>query len=312
MAMKFKNSTNIQGYLYQAKLDLKKTGENSKAPGTEYIAGSIEIATDEACTNIVPVHFTYVTATTKSGKSNDTFNVLKNIINKVYKSVMENGKEHAQKFRIDSVIGLNEFYSDRSGKEELVSVKRNDGGFVHVTNEIDPDERKRNTFRCDMIITGFRRQEADDENGRPEKGIIKGAIFDFRGSLLPVEFSAVAPAAIDYFEGLGASNKNPVITEVRGRMISEVVVTKTSDESAFGEAEVRETRKSNKDYIITWAAPETKEFDSEETITAKELNEAMTARETYLATIKQRQDEYKASKGNASSAAAPATGGFNF
>ena len=36
----------------------------------------------------------------------------------------------------------------------------------------------------------------------------------------------------------------------------------------------------------------------------------MTARETYLATLKQRQDEYKASKQNA--AAAPTTGGFQF
>ena len=44
----------------------------------------------------------------------------------------------------------------------------------------------------------------------------------------------------------------------------------------------------------------------------------MTARETYLATVKQRNDEYKASKGNAIAAAKPAaattvaSGGFNF
>ena len=39
---------------------------------------------------------------------------------------------------------------------------------------------------------------------------------------------------------------------------------------------------------------------------------AIAARETYLATIKQRQDEYKASKNAASAAAAPAKTGFNF
>lgn len=36
----------------------------------------------------------------------------------------------------------------------------------------------------------------------------------------------------------------------------------------------------------------------------------MTERQTYLATIKQRQDEYKASR--QSNIAAPAAGGFNF
>ena len=36
----------------------------------------------------------------------------------------------------------------------------------------------------------------------------------------------------------------------------------------------------------------------------------MTQRQTYLATIKQRQDEYKAAKN--ASIAAPAPGGFNF
>jgi hypothetical protein len=47
-------------------------------------------------------------------------------------------------------------------------------------------------------------------------------------------------------------------------------------------------------------------------MTVAELNEAITNRETYLATIKQRQEEYKASKGAAPTIAAPAAGAFNF
>ena len=66
------NATHIAGSLYQHDLTLKVTGENSKAPGTEFISGNIEIATDDAGVNIVPVHFTYVTATTAKGKANDT------------------------------------------------------------------------------------------------------------------------------------------------------------------------------------------------------------------------------------------------
>jgi hypothetical protein len=48
-------------------------------------------------------------------------------------------------------------------------------------------------------------------------------------------------------------------------------------------------------------------------MTAAELTEAIAAREVYLAGVKQRADEYKASKGAApANAAAPAQGAFNF
>jgi len=76
------NTTRIEGVLYQHSLELKVSGPNSKKPGTEFISGNIEIATNDAMTNIVPVHFTYVTATTAQGKENATFTTLKGIIDK--------------------------------------------------------------------------------------------------------------------------------------------------------------------------------------------------------------------------------------
>lgn len=76
---------------------------------------------------------------------------------------MGNGKENAGKLRIDSALNLNEFYSDRNGKEELVSTKRNEGGFVHMVDVIAEDEKTRNTFKCDMIITNVVRMMADEE-----------------------------------------------------------------------------------------------------------------------------------------------------
>ena len=306
------NATRIMGYLYQHDLSLRESGPNSKNPGTQYITGSIEIATDDAGINIVPVHFTYVTSTFGSGKPNDTFNTLKNIIDKVYKNAMEHGKENAQRFRIDSAIGLNEFYSDRSGKEELVSVKRNEGGFVHPVNSIDDAENKRNTFDVDIVITGVTHVEADEDRKTPEKAIVKGAIFNFRNELLPVEFSVIHAGAIDYFESLGANSKNPVFTHVRGNQISETIVREIVEESAFGDPSVREVKNTRKDFVITWAASETYAWDDEGSITAQEFLDAIAGRETTLATLKQRNDEYKASQGKAPAAAAPAAGGFNF
>ena len=309
---KMTNTTHIEGLLYEHKLELRESGPNSKNPGTKFIMGTVDIATDDACTNIVPVHFTYLTATTSKGATNATFTTLSNIVDGKYGSVMADGKDKAVKLRIDSALGLNEFYTDRNGQEELVSPKRNEGGFVHVADSLAEDEAIRNTFKCDMLITGVKEVEADEEKKLPAKAIVRGAIFDFRGSLMPVEFSAVNPNAIKYFVGLGASNANPTFTCVWGRQVSETIVREIRTESAFGEDEVREVKNTRKDFVITGASKEPYIWDDETTLTANEVAEAVANRETYLATIKQRQDEYKASKNAATAAAAPAKTGFNF
>lgn len=308
----FINTTHIEGVLYEHDLTLKESGETSKNPGTKFISGTISIATDDAMTNIVPVHFTYVTATFGSGKPNDTFTTLSNIINGTFGSYMKDGADKAVKLRVDSALGLNEFYTDRNGKEELVSAKRNEGGFVHKVDALDEDEKVRNTFKADMVITSVKHVDADDEKNLPEKCIVKGAIFDFRKSLLPIEFSATNPNAMRYFENLDASQKNPVFTCVWGRQVSEVVVRQIVTESAFGEDEVREVKNTRRDFVITGAAKEPYVWDDESSITAAELNEAIQKREVDLAAMKKRQDEYKASRNAAPKAAAPAQGGFNF
>ena len=306
------NNTHIEGVLYEHDLQAKESGANSKNPGTPFISGTISIATDDAMTNIVPIHFTYVTATFGSGKPNDTYTTLNNIINGTFGSYMKDGAEKAVKLRVDSALGLNEFYTERNGKEELVSAKRNEGGFVHKVDTLDEDEKVRNTFKVDMLINNVTRTEADDEKNIPEKVIVKGAIFDFRKNLLPVEFSATNPNAMNYFEGLGATQKEPVFTCVWGRQVSETIVRQIVTESAFGEDEVREVKNSRRDFVITGAAKEPDVWDDESSITAAELNEAIQKREVDLAAMKKRQDEYKASKNKITPAAAPAQGGFNF
>lgn len=310
MKKTMENVTHIEGILYEHNLESKVSGPNSKTPGTSFISGTISIATDDALTNIVQVHFTYVTPTTAKGSANATYILLQNIIDGLVGTYMKDGPDKAAKLRVDSAIGLNEFYSDRNGKSELVSTKRNEGGFVHLINTLAEDEKVRNTFKCDMVITGVTHIDGDEEKKLPEKVIVKGAIFDFRKALLPVEFSATNPGAMAYYEGLGASNSEPVFTKVWGRQVSETIVREIREESAFGEDNVREVQTTRKDFVITGGAKDPYPWDEEEFLTAKELTDAMTQRQTYLATIKQRQDEYKAAKN--ASIAAPAPGGFNF
>lgn len=318
MKKKMINATHIEGYVYEHKLEKKVSGENSKNPGTEFINGILRIATDDEMLNVVDVHFSYVTETTKNGKANSTYGVLLNIIEGKIGSVMEHGKENAGKLRIDSAIGLNEWYDNNTTGHPLVSVKRNEGGFVHVTQEL-AEEKNRATFDTDMVITNVIRTEADEERDLPEKVTVKGCIFDFRGSLLPVEFNVYTPyapeKALDYFENLGATSSSPVFTRVQGVQISKTVIRKIEEESAFGDTKVKEVRNSQRDFVINWAQPETYAWDSEETLLVSELNEKMAAREVTLAEIKKRQDEYQATKGNAlsgTSISAPAKGEYKF
>lgn len=308
------NRTHIEGFIYEHDLQMRESGPNSKTPGTQFIMGNLNIATDDGMLNIVPIHFSYVTATTSKGNVNATFNVLEQIINGNLGSVMEHGKENAAMVRIDSAIGLNDFYVDRNGEETLVSAKRNEGGFVHTAFELNADESARNTFEVDMLITNVRTVDANEEQNQPEKAIIKGAVFDFRGAILPIELSAVNPNAIAYFESLGASSKEPVFTKLKGRQVSETITRTITEESAFGEPSVRVVSNSRKDWVVTWALPDPYVWDDASTITAAELSEALANREIYLADVKKRQDEYKASKGQASgkSAIPKAAGAFNF
>ena len=298
------NASHIEGRIYEHNLEKKVSGETSKNPGTEFITGTINIATDDDCMNVVPVHYTYVTETTKNGKTNNTFTILNSVIEGKIGTVVGVGKDNAGMIRIDSAIALNEWYDQN---DTLISVKRNEGGFIHQVSELC-DENQRATFNTDIVINACTRMEPNEERGLPERMVVKGAIFDFRNALLPVEFTVTHPGAMDYFEGLDAGPKNPVFTRVQGKQVSQTVIKSVSEESAFGEAIVKQTKSSFKDFVITWAQAEPYEWDSEETILASELSEAVSNREIYKAELKKRQDEYRASKNTV----APAKGGYNF
>ena len=297
------NSSHIEGYLYEHKLENKVSGATSKNPGTEFISGTISVATDESLLNVVQIHFTYVVPTfAKSGKPNTTYTTLQAIIDGKIPTVMDAGKESAGRVRVDSSIALNEWYDTRTAGNPLISVKRNEGGFVHqmsAAEDLDTNVENRANFKADMVITKAARVDADEEKGTPEKMILGGCIFDFRNAILPVEFTVLAPKAMDYFESQDISPKNPFFTQVAGNQVSQTVETTTTEESAFGEAMVKTTRSSHRDFVVTWAQAEPYAWDDESTILASELDKAIADREVYLADIKKRQDEYQVTKGNA-------------
>lgn len=314
------NREHVAGRVYDHDLAVKVTGENSKHPGTTYIGGTLDVATDEEGLNIITVHFTYVTEVTSKGNKNNTFTALKNIIENG-KTIVTDGFDEATMVRIDTALALNDFYSNRSGTEELVSTKRNNGGFVTIVNKLE-DESTRNNFEFDMLINGTRLVEADPERNISEDYlIVKGAVFDFRKAILPVEFIVKNKGGIKYFEGLDASPANLIFTKVWGKIQSQTIVDRREEESAFGEAAVKEYTRNIREWVITGTSrPEAMyEIDDEQNgITTEEVKKAMADREVYLAEQKRRQEEYQASKNtvtstNAGNAGVSAQmGGFNF
>ena len=307
MKKSFVNREFIEGRLYQHNLE-KKTVQNKESAnfGKEFITGTVDVATDEEGLNVISTHFTYVTEMTGQGNKNATFGVLNNIINGA-KTWITDGKDAALKIRINTALALNDFYN-RDG--ELVSVKKNEGGFVNTVRDLAPEE-ERNTFDLDMLITSIAHPETEDGE---DYIVLKGAVFNFRADLLPVELVCRSKEGIAYFDSLDASAKEPVFTEVKGHIVSNSIEQKIEEESAFGTASVKTITRTVKEWQVNWARPTEYVFGEEDTITAEELKAAIQKREVYLADIKKRQDEYNAARESAPAAdnSSVPSGDFNF
>ena len=312
------NREKISGRVYDFTIAEKVTGESSKNPGTPYIGGTLDIATDDAGLNIIQINFPYVTETTKKGAKNGTWTALKKIIDEE-RTILKVGMENAMMVKVDTALALNDFYSSRNGEEVLVAAKRNEGGFVTIVNSLG-EEDSRNSFEFDMLINGTQYIEADEEKNIPEDYlIVKGAVFNFKNDILPVDLVVRNAGGMKYFESLEASPQNLVFTKVWGKINSETIVRKVEEESAFGEPAVKEYTRTVREWVITGTSKPDAVYevgDAENGITAEEIKQAMANREIHLADVKKRQDEYQASvKSDATTniATAPAAaGGFNF
>lgn len=310
------NQEQIEGRIYQHNLQAKTVANtNSANYGKVFINGTIDVATDEACLNIVTVHYTFVTELTKNGGTNPSFNNLKRII-EGGKTVLGDGKDQAWKVRLTPSAALNDFYPQ--GQEELVSQPRHEGGFVSIITELHPEGIERNKFTFDTLITNVEHIEKDEEAGITEDyARIHCAIFNFKNDILPFTLTVRNPSGIKYFEDLGATNAEPVFTKVWGKISSETIQVKKETESAFGEAAVDTTQRRVREWVVTGAQKDPYTFGEDGVLTPQDIKTAIENRNIALADIKKRSDEYYASRNAETKAAAPAAsaipaGGFNF
>ena len=310
---RFINTEKIEGYVYSTgsnfnQLSERVTGENSKNPGTKYIAGDLDVAVDDTGLNVITIHYTYVTETYKSGQTNNTYTALKRIIDNPDKTWVNGGKDNAFKVQCTGTsIALNDFIAGDGSK---VAAIRNENGFCSIINELG-SEVERNTFTADMLITKVTHIDADPE-----------AIFGYGPVLLPVSFVVRNEMGMNYFENLDATPSKPVFTKVWGRINCMTIKTERTEESAFGEAAVQTYERKSREYVITGTAKVPYDFGDEKVLTATDVNKMTQDRQVMLAEVEKRYNERQANKaaGGASFNAAAATkaaqavpeGGFVF
>lgn len=289
---KIVNQEHLEGRVYEHDLSIK-TVQNRESSnfGKSFISGTLNVAVDEEGLNVIPIHFTYVTEVTKSGNRNNTFTALKKIIDEG-KAWITDGPDMATKVQIDTALALNDFYSQQ---DELVSLQVNEGGFVTIVNKICDEGTERHKFMVDMLITSARRITPEDH---PEDMhvVLKGAAFNFRNAILPVEFIVRNPQGMMYFESLNVSSKTPVFTKVWGTINSVTKVTEKKDVSAFGEAAISYSEKKIKEWTVTGASQTPYLYGDENVLTEADVTKAMQDREVMLAETKKRRDEWKASQ----------------
>lgn len=319
---RFNNSEKISGYVYSTgsnfnQLSERVSGENSKNPGTKYIAGDLDVAVDEAGLNVVTVHFRYVGETTSKGNVNLTYTALKKIIDNPDKTWMTGGKDNAIKVLITGVaIAANDFIG--SDGSPVVAI-RNENGFVSIVDELDP-EVERNTFMTDILITKVTRIEADPErNIEEDYDTVSGAIFGYGVTpvLIPVSFVVRNAGGIKHFESLDASGGNPVFTKVWGRVNCMTKKVEKVEESAFGEASVQTYERKQREYLITGTSKVPYDFGDPDVLTIEDVNKMTQDRQIMLAEVKKRYEDRKTAKASGgcntfNPVAQIPTGGFTF
>ena len=298
---RFINTEKIEGYVYSTgsnfnQLSERISGENSKNPGTKYIAGDLDIAVDDTGLNVITVHYTYVTETYKSGQTNNTYTALKKIIDNPDRTWVNGGKDNAFKVQCTgAALALNDFIAGDGSK---VAAVRNENGFCSIVNELGP-EAERNTFTADMLITKVTHVEANPERNIAEDfTTVSGAIFGYGPVLLPVSFVVRNEMGMNYFEDLDATPSNPVFTKVWGRINCMTIKTQSKEESAFGEAAVQTYERKSREYLITGTAKVPYDFGDEEVLTVSDVNKMTQDRQVMLAEVEKRFNERQTNKTN--------------
>lgn len=286
---KMNNSAVVAGRVYEFDLEVKQVKrEDSANYGKDFIQGSVSVAVDDTGTNVVQVHYSYVAPTYKNGNPNSTYTVLKNLIDNEV-SWLTNSKEEAPFIELKPTIALNDYYS--VNRKEFVSFVRLEGGFARMLNKPQYENR----FDADMIITQVIDKSEPEKEGEKGHLDIKGAVFSWNGSLLPVTFRIENEQGIKWVLNQDISPKEPMLIPIIGSVVNMTIVETKTEENVFGGEIVTQTESVKRAFMVN-AMKSPYEFDDDNTITIEELKTAQENRNIYLAEVEKNAIEYQKNK----------------
>lgn len=233
MKQKFENKVEIRGWIWDYKLENRKTSESSKTPNMDFVTGWTDVATDEDGINIVRVSWGFLGTrrTRPNGNENNAYPDL-NILMKDEKTWKHNGKDEAPRVRITGSIETNDFVT-REG--ELASPKQVTGNFFHFMNPSE-DTNPSAKFSAEMLAQAATMRESASGEEYME---LKGFVFGWGDNMFPVTFSVPGDAGQSFFEGCGISTSEPYFGKVWGEIRSTVQkVEREVDDSQVGFGQV--------------------------------------------------------------------------
>lgn len=280
--MKTYNNIEMKGRLYSHNLEVKDFDKG------EAITGTITLEVDKNGTTVDIQMF--ARPTYNSGKKNNTYTVLDDIMAGNYRMVTTDGDE-AEWLAVTGNLDVSYYPARNGGGDEEFGLSRGmrlRGAFINQNRK----QEYKNRWTLDMLITQVVEVEADTEKNLPRMARVNGYfVDDYNQRLMEVGFQARKAGAIDYLLGLPASFETPYYVSIWGeRQITKRAVVK---KNAFGEDEVKEF--DNATWAVTGMSTDPYTFG--EDITTDEYEKLKKALHDHKAEIAAKDDEDEGDNG---------------
>ena len=299
MLKQAENSVKIEGIL--SEIDLKTGTSNKKGKTTEYIGGSIKVRVTQVLNgeNVdldIPV-FMFSNKLKNDGNPNPAYVSIERVMNE-YVSIAAGGIDAADRVRITNAnIRMNEYYGQGG---QLNSYPRINASFVTKVTDLTKFNPEA-TFSAVFMIAAMGHETDKDGVQKENRFKIRGILPQYGGKVDVVDFYATTPSVISAVSSYW-SEKDTV--KVNGKLNFTSVVEEKMGEVDFGEPRMERRTVSVSELIITGGTQTP--LDGDFAFDEDEINEALKARQAYLAELKEKAKDKEPKK-----AAAPAKKGFS-
>lgn len=296
MINKVVNECTVSGYLYGF-------GRFEPAERDGKISGSIVVLVNEETDTTVEVNFVSQSPTYKSGKENNTYLALKELIAKE-PTIEKVGKEKAAKVRCNCKITTNPYYSVPKGNPgaglELHEYMQIQGSFLHLDDNVKPYIG----FNVDVLIEDITEIERNDEP-TGEYMVSMKTYDDYRKFFRPLKMKITDPSGIAVIQQ-NLQTEEYYYTTISGTIASKTVRReKGNSDMAFGSVATVSRDYTTTDILIIGATA-AKEFP----VTEEEAQTLKNNRTTFLNERKQKAEERNASTSTPTSTEGVATTTF--